>query len=147
MSVLLSLAFFYRELEWNSNNVLRHSFLRHRFRKCVDEMVVATSPKVFTEGLAQVVPQKYLSWRIIIKTRLNMLPVFANYKGDVSMEKTCAHCKMADDNTEHLVECRQLGDTILKREDICNDENPELWKLLNERIQYNLMTGERISSI
>ena len=77
---------------------------------------------------------------LALKTRLNMLPVFANYKGDVSMDRTCAHCKMADDNTEHLVECRQLGDTILKREDICNDENPELWKLLNERIQYNLNT-------
>ena len=77
---------------------------------------------------------------LALKTGLNMLPVFANYKGDVTMDRTCVHCKMADDNTEHLVECRQLGETILKREDICDDGNPELWKLINERIQYNLNT-------
>ena len=77
---------------------------------------------------------------LALKTRLNMLPVFANYKGDVSMDKTCAHCKMEDDCTEHLVECRGIGETILKKDDINNDENPELWKLINERTQYNLKT-------
>ena len=75
-----------------------------------------------------------------LKTRLNMLPVFANFKGDVTMEKICVHCKMEEDNTEHLVECRQLGETILKKEDIADDGNPELWKLMTERIKYNLNT-------
>ena len=80
---------------------------------------------------------------LALKTRLNMQPVFANFKGDISLEKTCIHCRMEEDSTEHLVECRQIGETILKKEDICDDGNPELWKLLNERIQYNLKTGER----
>ena len=75
-----------------------------------------------------------------LKTRLNMLPVFANFKGDVTMEKICVHFKMEEDNTEHLVECRQLGETILKKEDIADDGNPELWKLMTERIKYNLNT-------
>ena len=77
----------------------------------------------------------------VLKTRLNMLPVFANFKGDVTMEKICVHFKMEEDNTEHLVECRQLGETILKKEDIADDGNPELWKLMNKRIKYNLNTG------
>ena len=75
---------------------------------------------------------------LTLKTRLNMLPVFANYKGDVTKEKICVHCKLEEDNTEHLLECRQLGETILKKEDIYDDGNPKLWRLLNERIQYNL---------
>ena len=54
--------------------------------------------------------------------------------------KDCVHCKMEEDNTEHLVECRQLGETILKKEDIADDGNPELWKLMTERIKYNLNT-------
>ena len=47
---------------------------------------------------------------------------------------------MEEDNTEHPVECRQLGETILKKEDIADDGNPELWKLMTERIKYNLNT-------
>ena len=77
---------------------------------------------------------------LTLKTRLNMLPVFANYKGDVTKEKICVHCKLEEDNTEHLLECRQLGETILKKEDIYDEGNPQLWRLLNERIQYNLNT-------
>ena len=73
-----------------------------------------------------------------LKTRLNMLPVFANFKGDMTKEKICLHCRKEEDNTEHLVECKQLGDTILKKEDIYNDDNPSLWRLINERTQYNL---------
>ena len=80
---------------------------------------------------------------LAIKTRLNMLPVFANFKGDVSMDKTCAHCKIDDDSTEHLVECREIGETILKKEDIYDDGNPELWKLINERTQYNFNTRRK----
>ena len=75
-----------------------------------------------------------------LKTRLNMLPVYANYKGDMTKEKTCLHCGKEEDNTEHLVECKQLGETILKKEDINNDDNPGLWRLINERTRYNLNT-------
>jgi hypothetical protein len=73
-----------------------------------------------------------------LKTRLNMLPVYSNYKGDVSMERLCVHCKENEDNTEHLIECQALGETFLKKEDLKNTDNSNLWKLINERTKFNL---------
>ena len=73
-----------------------------------------------------------------LKTRLNMLPVFSNFKGDITKESVCTHCKKEEDNTEHLVECTALGETFLKKDDLRNSNNIELWKLINERTRYNL---------
>ena len=78
-----------------------------------------------------------------LKTRLNMLPVYANYKGDLSMESTCMICQNTEDNTEHLVECSGLGETILTREDLQDDGNEQLWKLINERTKYNLESRKK----
>ena len=77
---------------------------------------------------------------LALKTRLNMLPVYSNFKGDLNKDKICVHCKVEEDNTEHLLECIQLGETLLTRNDLNDDRNPELWKLINERVQYNLDT-------
>ena len=41
-----------------------------------------------------------------LKTRLNMIPIYGNYKGDVTVKRTCLHCKMEDDTTEHLISCK-----------------------------------------
>ena len=73
-----------------------------------------------------------------LKTRLNMLPVYANYKGDLSMESTCMLCQKAEDNTEHLLECSALGETVLSRKDLQDDGNAQLWRLINEKTKYNL---------
>ena len=73
-----------------------------------------------------------------LKTRLNMLPVYSNFKGDTTMENVCCHCKSEEDNTEHLVECTALGETFLSKEDLKNSNNVELWKVINERTRYNL---------
>ena len=73
-----------------------------------------------------------------LKTRLNMLPVSSNFKGDINMNNKCSHCKGAEDTTEHLVECPALGETYLTTGDLKNSYNIELWKAINERTRFNL---------
>ena len=48
-----------------------------------------------------------------IKTRLNMQPVYHNYKADIKLKKHCPYCLCEEDNTEHLLECKELGRTML----------------------------------
>ena len=73
-----------------------------------------------------------------LKTRLNMLRIYGNYKGDSSLDTVCCYCKEEEDKTEHLLECKGFGDTLLKREDLKNADNHELWKLINERTRLNI---------
>ena len=73
-----------------------------------------------------------------IKRRLNMLPVYANYRADVSMQSTCEHCGKVEDNTEHLVECEVLGETIITKENLKDTSNAHTWRLINERVRFNL---------
>ena len=44
----------------------------------------------------------------IMKTRLNMLDLRANYKGKYEGWE-CQLCKMGEDSTEHLFECTELN--------------------------------------
>ena len=74
-----------------------------------------------------------------MKTRLNMLPIYANFKGDVTMDSAWAHCKTGEDKTEHLIECKAIGETILTKEDLKNSDNVELWRLINKRTRFNLI--------
>ena len=67
-----------------------------------------------------------------------MLPVYGNYKGDLTIQRTCPYCQEADDTTEQLIECTQLGGTILTEENLMNSNNNQLWKMINERIQFNI---------
>ena len=73
-----------------------------------------------------------------IRTRLNMQPVYQNYKGDIKLKRHCPYCLTEGDKTEHLVECQQLGRTMLTAGDLKNTENIQLWRQLNERITFNL---------
>ena len=52
--------------------------------------------------------------------------------------KMCPYCSKEEDGTEHLVECKELGRTLLKGEDIRNTDNGQLWRQLIERITFNL---------
>ena len=79
----------------------------------------------------------------VLKTRLNMLPIYRNYKADLTLCKMCPYCLEVEDGTEHLVECKKLGRTMLKGEDIGNAENGQLWRQLNERITFNLQNRKR----
>ena len=74
----------------------------------------------------------------VLKTRLNMLHIYKNYKADLTLSKMCPYCWKEEDETEHLVECRELGRTMLVGKDIRNVENGQLWRQLNERITFNL---------
>jgi hypothetical protein len=49
-----------------------------------------------------------------LKTRLNMIPIYGNYKGDVTVKRTCLHCKMEDDTTEHLISCKVFSNSTIK---------------------------------
>ena len=74
----------------------------------------------------------------VLKTRLNMQPVFKNYKGDITMTRHCPYCMLHEDDTEHLVECDTLGNTMLRGDNMKNTDNTELWRQLNERVKFNI---------
>ena len=73
-----------------------------------------------------------------IKTRLNMLQVYGNYKSDLSKRRLCPHFEEEDDTTEHLVSCNVLNITNVNKNDLYNDEHCELWKQINEAIKVNM---------
>ena len=70
-----------------------------------------------------------------IKTRLNMIPIYGNYKSDINKER---FCQREDDVTEHLITCTEWGMSNFKPDDLSNDDNAELWRQINEMIQYNM---------
>ena len=73
-----------------------------------------------------------------LKVRLNMIPIFGNFKGDMTKRRLCPHCEKADDTTEHLITCRIYSNNILKIIHLTNDYNVELWRQIVELIDCNL---------
>lgn len=73
-----------------------------------------------------------------MKTRLNMLPVYGNFKADLTLERLCPYCKAEDDTTEHIIECTELGRTSLTVDDLQNTNNQQTWTMINERVKFNL---------
>ena len=77
-----------------------------------------------------------------LKTRLNMHRVYGNFKGGYEIPRLCPHCLLEEDTTEHLLLCPYFGQTNLSTEDLHDDtKNVQLWKQINERIEYNLKWG------
>ena len=76
-----------------------------------------------------------------LKTRLNMQPVYGNFKGDLSKPRLCHYCSKEDDTTEHLLQCEVLK-TELEVMDLFNETDPELWLQINELIEFNLKNRE-----
>ena len=74
----------------------------------------------------------------VLKTRLNLLPIYGNFKGDVYLRRICTHCKENDDTTEHLVECRVFSSKNINSSHLQNSYNIQLWKQVNEIISSNL---------
>ena len=72
-----------------------------------------------------------------LKTRLNMQPIYGNFKCDITKERLCQHCNEKDDTTEHLISCK-IFTTGLDPEMLKNEENYEMWKQINELIEFNL---------
>jgi hypothetical protein len=54
---------------------------------------------------------KFDNVKCIMKLRLNMLELKTNYKG-VNKNETCDLCKMENDTTEHLFECKKVKESI-----------------------------------
>ena len=74
----------------------------------------------------------------VIKTRLNMQPVYKNFKANVKLVKECPYCVQYEDSTEHLIQCKAVGRSMLTSEDLKDTEDIQLWKQLNERISFNI---------
>ena len=72
-----------------------------------------------------------------MKTRMNMLPVYGNYKNEVKLSVMCPYCSCQEDTTEHLLQCEAWGSSNFQDEDLCNEENVSMWTQINERIHLN----------
>ena len=74
----------------------------------------------------------------VMKTRLNMLPIYGNYKHDLSIPRPCPLCKLEDDTTEHMILCPEVENDGITPEHLKGQENSELWNRINEVIKHNV---------
>ncbi len=74
----------------------------------------------------------------VLKTRLNMLPVYGNFKGDLSIPRLCQWCDEEDDTTEHFLTCKVVGVCNLNPEHLRNADNVELWRQINLVVKSNM---------
>ena len=90
--------------------------LKERIRKRLERRLeVEKREKTKTRLCGGFVRKKYITngsmsksiVRGILKTRLNMLELNCNYKGN-NRSETCGLCKEGKDTTEHLFECREI---------------------------------------
>ena len=70
---------------------------------------------------------------IILKTRVNMLDLKANFRGKYSNE-LCELCKSEEDSTEHLFSCRKLKELVKSEVSVENLRAPskELSEYINQ---------------
>ena len=73
-----------------------------------------------------------------LKIRLNMIEIYGNYKGDVTMRRMCVHCGEEEDTTEHLISCQVFQNSVISPVDLMNDYNKELWRRINELVETNI---------
>ena len=76
--------------------------------------------------------------KAIMKTRLNMLELTCNYKGNNKSE-ICALCKDGRDTTEHIFECREIKKSL--------DNIPDIEVLKNDSEQAYFELGEFVKNI
>ncbi len=71
-------------------------------------------------------------------TKLNMQPVYGNFKGDMLMPIMCPLCLNVEDSTEHLLACAE-GDVITAspKNLLEEDKNIEQWRFVNRVIENN----------
>ena len=74
----------------------------------------------------------------VMKTRLNMLPIYGNFRNDLSMSRPCPLCKLDDDTTEHMISCREVENDNIAPDDLINQDNVELWEQINVVIKHNV---------
>jgi hypothetical protein len=74
----------------------------------------------------------------VLKLRLNMMEIYGNYKGNLTMERLCPLCKAEEDTTEHLLTCKEIGQDKINSTHITNEDNTELWRQINELVAFNM---------
>ena len=72
-----------------------------------------------------------------LRLKLNMVVIYDNYHGDVTIRRLCPHCELHDDTTEHLVDCPVLSSNISSNF-IANDNNLQTWKQILEIVSFNI---------
>ena len=71
-------------------------------------------------------------------TKLNMQPIYSNFKGDLTKRIMCPLCDVVEDTTEHLVQCTEV--TTKNNIDLINireDQNIEKWRKVLDAIEMN----------
>ena len=66
-----------------------------------------------------------------MKTRLNMPPIYGNYKHDLSIPRPCPLCKL-------MILCSEFENDNITPEDLTSQENIERWNQINEVIKHNV---------
>ena len=74
---------------------------------------------------------------LILKLRLNMVNIHANYKGDITKKRLCVHCNISRDTTEHLVQCPSVFGCGEGGHILCDPESDE-WPWLLKVVRTNL---------
>ena len=87
--------------------------------------------KAYTKEAGQKVVQTLI-------TKLNMQPVYGNFKGNMLMPMMCPLCNMCEDTTEHLLTCTEGGEIRDPKSYLEEDENIEQWRVINQIIANNL---------
>ena len=71
-------------------------------------------------------------------TKLNMQQVYGNFKGDIMRPIMCPLCSSEEDTTEHLLRCPEGFCTFRDPTRIlCEEDNIEQWRLINNAIEKN----------
>ena len=74
----------------------------------------------------------------VIRTRLNMLPIYGNFKGDVTLPRLCPWCEEADDTTEHILTCKEFGVCKFEPSQLSCEDDIYLWQKVNSVIKINM---------
>ena len=74
----------------------------------------------------------------VVQTRLNMLPIYGNFKGDVTLPRLCPWCEEADDTTEHILTCKEFGVCKFEPSQLSCEDDIILWHQVNSVIKINM---------
>ena len=81
----------------------------------------------------------------MIKIRLNMMETKCNYKGKSKQTITCEVCKMADDTTEHILQCKETRQYITTKVADIKIAKYEIVKQIKEVMKRREELGHQIN--
>ena len=80
----------------------------------------------------------------VMKLRLNMVELYGNYKNNLALERLCPLCCNEEDTTEHLFTCNEISQKKINATQLSNEDNPELWRQINELVSFNMLKREAL---